>query len=232
MISGIVVIERGRFEVRDVGPSDGVLRVSGGGSRRTIMRRPDRSGSGDVSSKDYRWLRQFFEWVFSDDFAHAHATYLIEQERAKVQRRTLWDAEAAEIRCHTKSLPPPSRGFQRIGDAATELLSDMTRLEFEGKVLWNDWRRTWEKPRRVARVRTSHQPLSTDQMLSRFERVCKTRNGWQARCPAHEDQNPSLSIRRGDRWWLTYCFAHCTLESICAAVGLKIADLYLGGDDG
>lgn len=38
----------------------------------------------------------------------------------------------------------------------------------------------------------------------------RTGNGWTARCPAHEDRNPSLSIREGrEGRVLVKCFAGC-----------------------
>jgi len=48
----------------------------------------------------------------------------------------------------------------------------------------------------------------------------ETPNGWMARCPAHDDRDPSLSINHGDRQPVVVkCFAGCTEEEICAAVG-------------
>jgi hypothetical protein len=57
------------------------------------------------------------------------------------------------------------------------------------------------------------------------------RNGgsWMARCPAHEDSSPSLSIREGDDGRvLLHCFAGCPTESICSALGIKLSDLFAG----
>ncbi len=50
--------------------------------------------------------------------------------------------------------------------------------------------------------------------------------GWAACCPAHDDKSPSLSISEGsDGRVLIHCHCGCTVESICHAVGLKVADL-------
>jgi len=50
--------------------------------------------------------------------------------------------------------------------------------------------------------------------------------GWSARCPAHEDRRPSLSVSEGDDGRaLVRCHAGCTVESICDAVGLRLSDL-------
>jgi hypothetical protein len=48
---------------------------------------------------------------------------------------------------------------------------------------------------------------------------------WQARCPAHEDKNPSLSIARRDGNWLIHCFGGCAVENVLHAVGLTWQDV-------
>lgn len=49
---------------------------------------------------------------------------------------------------------------------------------------------------------------------------------WIAKCPAHEDRSPSLSIRDvGDRL-LIHCHAGCSPADILAAAGLELADLF------
>lgn len=59
-----------------------------------------------------------------------------------------------------------------------------------------------------------------------FPGATVTANGWQARCPAHEDKKASLSISTGtDGKTLLHCHAGCTPEAVCAAVGIKLADL-------
>jgi hypothetical protein len=49
---------------------------------------------------------------------------------------------------------------------------------------------------------------------------------WIARCPAHEDHSPSLTIRQTHDRVLLYCWAGCKAVDICAAIGLTLADLY------
>ncbi len=52
-------------------------------------------------------------------------------------------------------------------------------------------------------------------------------NGWIARCPAHNDTRPSLSISTGeDGRTLLHCHAGCPVESICAALGIRANDLF------
>lgn len=63
-------------------------------------------------------------------------------------------------------------------------------------------------------------------LLERLGRVQATGNGWKACCPAHDDHNPSLSINEGDDGRaLLKCFAGCTVEEVCDAVGLRVVDL-------
>lgn len=51
--------------------------------------------------------------------------------------------------------------------------------------------------------------------------------GWQARCAGHDDRNASLSISTGaDRRILLKCHAGCSAESIVAALGLTLGDLF------
>jgi CHC2 zinc finger len=51
--------------------------------------------------------------------------------------------------------------------------------------------------------------------------------GWIARCPAHEDRSPSLSIAEGaDGRILLHCFGQCTTQAVCASLGLTLADLF------
>jgi putative DNA primase/helicase len=56
---------------------------------------------------------------------------------------------------------------------------------------------------------------------------------WTARCPAHDDNSPSLSVRVGDGGKvLLKCFAGCGLADICRALELQVADLFPPGDNG
>jgi hypothetical protein len=66
-----------------------------------------------------------------------------------------------------------------------------------------------------------------DEILARFADAKKSGDGWKARCPAHDDKTPSLSITTGDDGCtLLKCFAGCTTDSVCAALNLTLADLF------
>ena len=65
-------------------------------------------------------------------------------------------------------------------------------------------------------------------LLSRLEHVRANRNGtWVARCPAHDDRSPSLSIATGDDGKvLLHCFAGCGAVDVVEAVGLELSSLF------
>lgn len=64
-------------------------------------------------------------------------------------------------------------------------------------------------------------------LLSRLEGVRGKSPKWMARCPAHSDNGPSLSIRQlDDGRVLVHCFAGCGATDVMAAVGMTLADLY------
>ncbi len=172
------------------------------------------------------------EWKTTDEFDLAHADYLLDRHRPENQRGSHWATEAAEVRAYTDSRPELREEDQRIGAEATEIVRRMNRLLVESKVVWNDWHSTWEKPRPAPTYDPNRRVLTESELLERFDKVRPNHRGWTARCPGHQDRSPSLSIRQGDRWWLLHCFAGCTSQQICDAIGLRVADLWLGGDDG
>jgi putative DNA primase/helicase len=63
-------------------------------------------------------------------------------------------------------------------------------------------------------------------LLPRFQRARRSGHGYVALCPGHDDRHQSLSITQvGDRI-LLHCFADCSVEVVCAAVGIRMADLF------
>ena len=61
------------------------------------------------------------------------------------------------------------------------------------------------------------------------QRLDAKRNGqgWVARCPAHDDKKPSLSIAEGrDGRALIKCHAGCSIDEVLAAAGLTKKDLF------
>jgi hypothetical protein len=66
------------------------------------------------------------------------------------------------------------------------------------------------------------------QLLDRLERVKQTAPGrWIARCPAHQDKSPSLSIRElEDGRTLINCFAGCGAIDVLDSLGLEWGALF------
>jgi 5S rRNA maturation endonuclease (ribonuclease M5) len=62
--------------------------------------------------------------------------------------------------------------------------------------------------------------------MDTFAGKLEVRNG-MARCPAHEDRAPSLSVTEGDDGRvLLHCHAGCSTEAVTASLGLAVADLF------
>jgi hypothetical protein len=69
--------------------------------------------------------------------------------------------------------------------------------------------------------------MCVEQLLSRLHGVRQTKNGYMALCPAHRDTSPSLSVREGDNGCiLLHDFGGCEPGDICAAIRLRLADLF------
>lgn len=64
-------------------------------------------------------------------------------------------------------------------------------------------------------------------ILSRLAKVRKTTKGWTAKCPAHNDNSPSLMVSvRSDNSIGLHCFSGCQTQDVVAAIGLTLADLF------
>ena len=61
----------------------------------------------------------------------------------------------------------------------------------------------------------------TGLVLDRLEGVRKSGTGWIAKCPAHEDRSPSLSVKEGQRGVMLHCHAGCSFAAIVEAMGLR-----------
>ncbi len=70
--------------------------------------------------------------------------------------------------------------------------------------------------------------MTVGDLLSRLERVRPRGPGrWSARCPAHADKTPSLSVRElEDGRVLLHCFSGCAVDSVAGALGLDVVDLF------
>ena len=65
-------------------------------------------------------------------------------------------------------------------------------------------------------------------LLPLLDKVTRTGPGkWIACCPAHDDHHPSMGVRGlDDGRLLVHCRAGCEVESIVAAIGLELSDLF------
>lgn len=69
--------------------------------------------------------------------------------------------------------------------------------------------------------------MSADRIISMLSDIRpRGEDRWIARCPAHDDHSPSLSIRQTSDRVLMRCWAGCTVDDICSAIGITLADLY------
>jgi antitoxin (DNA-binding transcriptional repressor) of toxin-antitoxin stability system len=65
-----------------------------------------------------------------------------------------------------------------------------------------------------------------DLVLGKLDGVRSHAGYWMARCPAHDDQQASLSVSRGkDQPVVVNCHAGCATPDILAAIGLATADI-------
>ena len=68
--------------------------------------------------------------------------------------------------------------------------------------------------------------MSAEMLITRLHGVKNTGpNRWLARCPAHDDRSPSLSITDRDGRVLLHCFGGCETEDVLGAVGLRFSDI-------
>jgi putative DNA primase/helicase len=68
-----------------------------------------------------------------------------------------------------------------------------------------------------------------DALLPRLEGLRGASPKWSAKCPAHEDRSPSLSIKTlDDGRVLIHCHAGCSAIDVLTAIGLSLKDLYPG----
>jgi hypothetical protein len=70
-----------------------------------------------------------------------------------------------------------------------------------------------------------------ERVVARLHGVRRTGNGYEAKCPSHDDRHASLSIGYGDDGRaLVYCHVGCETETIVTTIGLTMADLFPDGE--
>ena len=76
--------------------------------------------------------------------------------------------------------------------------------------------------------------MKAEKLLERLEMVRKTGTGkWIARCPAHDDGTPSLSVTEieGGNRLLIHCHANCGALDVLESIGLDWSALYPDDSD-
>ena len=70
--------------------------------------------------------------------------------------------------------------------------------------------------------------MTAEELVSRLQGAKQGTDGkWMARCPAHDDRTPSLSVAKGaDGMILLKCFAGCTVEAIVQSLGVGLCELF------
>lgn len=75
--------------------------------------------------------------------------------------------------------------------------------------------------------------MNIDTLLQRLEKVRGRHPKWMACCPAHDDSDPSLSIRvLEDGRILIHCHAGCGASDVVQALGITLRDLCPDGPSG
>lgn len=68
--------------------------------------------------------------------------------------------------------------------------------------------------------------MDLESFLDRLEKVRRNGSSYMACCPAHEDRNPSLSVKQTEEGKiLAKCHSGCPTTAVVEAMGLKMADL-------
>ena len=156
-------------------------------------------------------------------------------EERRVHQQRL-DATAAAARNEPTTVGLSHREAIIKRDTA-RLYTKLVKLETVGKIRWDDkhhrvpkgdgvrfadWAGDWVKRPVISHRSDKHRPpaYTIDEILDKFDNVRRSGKRWQARCAAHEDKSPSLSITEGDICWLLRCFAGCTFLEITGSAGL------------
>jgi hypothetical protein len=89
------------------------------------------------------------------------------------------------------------------------------------------------KVKTVSKQRAEREADPLHNVLVRLNNPQKAGSGYLAKCPAHDDNHGSLSIREGtDGRVLLKCFAGCSAENVVNALDLQMSDLFPAGGRG
>lgn len=68
--------------------------------------------------------------------------------------------------------------------------------------------------------------MTLQEFLSHLDMVTCKGDQCKSRCPAHDDQKPSLAITEKDNKILLKCWSGCSAQEITSALGLQLKDLF------
>lgn len=69
--------------------------------------------------------------------------------------------------------------------------------------------------------------MEVTDLLAQLKGVRGRNGAWSARCPAHEDRSPSLSVKElPDGRILMHCFGGCGTDAVLGALGVQMTDLF------
>jgi hypothetical protein len=114
---------------------------------------------------------------------------------------------------------------RELGERVAQLAWEAVKLEVPMRadikfgLCWGDATHAWDALGNGAVPERETIKMSAAETIAKALGGHKTGNGWTARCPAHDDQKPSLSISSGkNNKVLLYCHAGCSQRDIFTAI--------------
>ena len=66
-----------------------------------------------------------------------------------------------------------------------------------------------------------------DQIITRTDaRSSGVAGQYSGKCPSHDDNSPSLSLKLTEEKILIKCHVGCTIKEVCSGLGIKESDLF------
>ena len=103
----------------------------------------------------------------------------------------------------------------------------MNRITFAGREVGDD---TGDSAADSTRAKNPTTARPLERVLAHLDGARRSGAGWIARCPHHDDGQPSLSIKETDDGRvLLHCFAGCPNRDVVQSAGLAFVDLFPPG---
>jgi len=74
--------------------------------------------------------------------------------------------------------------------------------------------------------------MTLNEVLALLPDAKQNGDGYTAKCPAHGDKRPSLSVSQGEKGVVLHCHSGCSPAAVCAALGITMRDLFVEPDRG